>query len=181
MLSRSFPNDPRTNKDVNFEVVEAGYARQLREKFIERFVDTECEYFQRHLPQANEYVRGFLWDCLKAGSKKQVTQERAAEFIKDRGGVYFMWDHWREGTVFADEYPNTVIKADGGEVGRLSVEEWNAEIEAEKHDCYIEHPQLPSDIYVFDDSFSWYAVFTHEFDDCESLDDIVRYCIVFSE
>ena len=89
-----------------------------------------------------------------------------------------MWDLRREGTFFADEYPNAVIETSGGEVGRLAVDEWNAEIEAEKHDCYIEHPMLPSDIYVFDDSFSWYVVFTHESNDCDSLDDIVRYCII---
>lgn len=165
---------------MDFEISAAESSRRLRETFIERFVDTKCEYYQNVL-EADEQVRGFLWDCLKAGGKEQVTQERAAEFLKGRGGVYFMWDHWRSGTVFADEYPGAVVKADGGEIGRLAVSEWNAEIEAEKRDCYIEHPQLPSDIYVFDEGFSWYVVFTHEFDDCESLDDIVRYCILYSE
>lgn len=165
---------------MKFEVVEAAYAKRLRETFIKRFVDTKCGYFQSYL-EANEHIRSFLWDCLKADNKMQVTQERAAEFLEGRGGVYFMWDHWRKGTFFADEYPGAVIKADGGEIGRFSVDEWNAELESEKHDCYIEYPQFPSDIYVFDESFSWCVIFTHEFDECDSLDDIVRYCIIYSE
>lgn len=164
---------------MNFEVVEQSRAKLLRERFIERFVNTECEYYGKYYLQADEYVRGFLWDCLKdfSDKKKRCTQDQAAKLLEKRGSVYFMWDFWCEGTVFADEYPNAVIKANGAELGRLSVDEWNAELEAEKHDCYIEHPQLPSDIYVFDESLSWYVVFTHEFDDCENIDDIVRYCI----
>ena len=151
-------------------------AEQLREKFTAAFVDTECEYYARY--RDRDGCR-FLWDCPKnLPGKRGCTQEEAAAFLKRFESVYFMWDHWRDRTVFADEYPNAVIAASGGEVGRLAVDEWNAEIEAEKHDCYIERPQLPSDIYVFDDSFSWYVVFTHEFNDCENLSDIVRYCLI---
>lgn len=168
---------------VDFEVVDAKRAKQLREKFIERFADTESGYFRDYYDESDEYVRHFLWDCLKdcSGDKKRCTQEQAAEFLERFDSVYFMWDFWRSGTVFADEYRGAVIKTSGLQVGQLSVNEWNAEIEAEKHECYIEHPQLPSDIYVFDESFSWYVIFTHEFNDCDSLDDIVRYCIKFSE
>lgn len=169
---------------MDFEVVEAEYADSLHAAFTEHFTDTECEYYKKYHTLTDGYVHGFLWDCFKPALKGKLiscTQEQAAVFLKERGSVFFMWDFWREGTVFADEYPNAIIKADGGEVGQLSVDEWNAEIEAEKHDCYIERPQLPSDIYVFDGSFSWYVVFTHECNDCDSLDDIVRYCIVYSE
>lgn len=167
---------------MRFEVIDLKRAKQLRERFIECFVDTKSEYYRKYCLQADETVRGFLWDTLKVYSEKNIcTQEQAAEFLEKNGSVYFMWDLWRKGTVFADKYPNAVIKADGAELGRLSVNEWNAELDAEKHDCYIEYPQLPSDIYVFDESFSWYVVFTHEFDDCDSPDDIVRHCIIFSE
>lgn len=165
---------------MEFKVVEAKLAEQLREKFIERFVDTEGERFHDYYDESDKYVRHFLWDHLKR-SFEVCTQEQAAEYLQNRGDVYFMWDFWREGTVFADKYRGAVIMANGGDVGRLAIDEWNAEIEAEKHDCYIEYPQLPSDIYVFDDSFSWYVVFTHEFNDCDKLDDIVRFCVKFSE
>lgn len=168
---------------MDFEAVDAKCAKQLREKFIKCFVDTESEYFRDYYDESDEYVRHFLWDRLKdySAEKHCCTQEQAAQFLERFDSVYFMWDFWREGTVFADEYRGAVIKTSGGELGQLSVDEWNAEIEAEKHDCYIEHPQLPSDIYIFDDSFSWYVIFTHEFDDCDSLDDIVRFCIKFPE
>ena len=169
---------------MNFEVLEAKCAKRLRERFIERFIDTGSEYYKKYYAQDDVYGH-FLWDCRKPAVKGQFfeyTQEEAADFLKTRGSVYFMWDHWREGTVFADEYPDAVIKADGGDVGRLAVDEWNAEIEAEKHDCYIEHPQLPSDIYVFDGSFSWYVIFTHETDEyIDNAVNAVRYCIVYSE
>lgn len=161
---------------MRFEILPDDRAKQLREDFITRFINTECEYYQKYIANEQGYSHGFLWDYLNAAGRV-VTQEQAAEFLERFERVYFMWDHWREGTVFADEYPNAVIETSGGELGRLAVSEWNAEIEAEKHDCYIEHPQLPSDIYVFDDSFSWCVVFTHESNDCDDLDDIVRFCI----
>ena len=165
-----------------FSVIEAERAKKLRERFIESFIDTDCEYFKKYYAQDDVYAR-FLWDCrrLPAGTFYDHTQEQAADFLKSRGSVYFMWDYWRTGTVFADEHPGAVIEANGDDVGRLAVEEWNAELEAEKHDCYIEHPQLPSDVYVFDDSFSWYVIFTHETDEYEGPDSPVRYCIVYSE
>lgn len=167
---------------MKFEVVDIIQAGRFRERFIERFVNTKSEYYRKYCHQADENVRGFLWDSLKSYSEKnRCTQEQAAEFLEKCGGVYFMWDLWRNGTMFADKYPNAVIKADGAELGRLSADEWNAELEAEKYDCYIEYPQLPSDIYVFDESFTWCVIFTHEFEDCDSLDDIVRFCIIISE
>lgn len=169
---------------MKFEVVDAKLAKKLREMFTEKFIDTDCDYYKRYHTQTDGYMRGFLWDCRRSdvkGNFFEYTQEQAADFLKTRGSVYFMWDNWREGTVFADEYQNAVIAADGEEVGRLAVDEWNAELEAEKHDCYIEHPQLPSDIYVFDESFSWYVIFTHETDEYTEPDNAVRYCIVYSE
>lgn len=167
---------------MKFEIIPGDRAKLLRECFITEFVDTNTENYRKYY-EKNKYGGRFLWDSLKNYSfeKHSCTQEQAAEFLERFDRVYFMWDTWREGTVFADEYPNAVIEASGGELGRLAVGEWNAEIEAEKHDCYIKHPQLPSDIYVFDDSFSWCVVFTHESNDCDSLDDIIRFCIKFSE
>lgn len=164
---------------MNFELLPKDRAKLLREDFIKRFVDTNCEYYRKYFA-SDPTPHGFLWDCLNAAGQV-VTQEQAAELLERFERVYFIWDTWREGTVFADEYPNSVIETSGGELGRLAVGEWNAEIEAEKHDCYIEHPQLPSDIYVFDNSFSWCVVFTHESNDCDSLDDIVRLCIKITE
>lgn len=164
---------------MEFEPIPDERAEKLRERFIAAFIDTSSEYYRKYY-EKSEYGGRFLWECLNAGGEV-VTQEQAAEFLERFDRLYFMWDFWREGTVFADEYPNAVIEASGGELGRLAVSEWNAEIEAEKHDCYIEHPQLPSDVYIFDDSFSWCVVFTHESNDCDDLDDIIRYCIKFSE
>lgn len=166
---------------MKFEIIPDDRARLLRERFIAEFVDTRSENYRKYYDK-NEYNGRFLWDSPKYAPKNYnepcCTQEQAAEFLKRFDSVYFMWDFWRKGTVFANEYPNAVIKTSGEEIGQLAVDEWNAEIEAEKHDCYIEHPQLPSDIYVFDDSFSWCVVFTHESNDCEDLADIVRYCII---
>lgn len=158
---------------MEFEIIPDDRAKQLRERFIAEFIDKDTDNYRKYC---------FLWDSLKnySAEKHCRTQEQAAAFLERFDRVYFMWDFWREGTVFADEYPNAVIKTSGGELGRLAVSEWNAEIEAEKHDCYIEHPQLPSDIYVFDDSLSWCVVFTHESNDCDSLDDLVRFCIVYN-
>lgn len=160
---------------MEFKLLPKEQAEKLRESFITKFIDKDTEIYRKYYDK-NEYGGRFLWDSLNAAGGV-VTQEQAAKLLERFDRVYFMWDFWRKGTVFADEYPNAVIETGGGELGRLAVAEWNAEIEAEKHDCYIEHPQLPSDIYVFDDSLSWCVVFTHESNDCDDLDDIVRFCI----
>lgn len=170
---------------MDFEPLSKERSDRLRETFIRRFIDTECDYYRRYkalIGGADDSVvcAGFLWDCLRdySPNRDRCTDVQAAEFLESRTSVYFMWDFWRTGTVFADEYPNAVIRTSGA-VGKLSVDEWNAELEAEKHDCYIEHPWLPSDIYVFDDSFSWVVVFTHEFDDCEPSDNVKRFCVMY--
>lgn len=166
---------------MKFNPIPEARADELRRRFITQFIDKDTENYRKYHDQS-EYGGRFLWDSLKNYSfeKHSRTQEQAAAFLERFDRVHFMWDFWREGTVFADEHPNAVIETSGGELGRLAVSEWNAEIEAEKHDCYIERPQLPSDIYVFDDSFSWCVVFTHESNDCDSLDDLVRFCIVYN-
>lgn len=158
-------------------------AKRLREVFIDRFVDTNGERYREYLAQNSDRCACFLWDCLKAETwGKPCTQERAAEFLARFESVYFMWDFWRSGTELADKYPGAVMRAPGAELGRFAADEWNAEIEAEKHDCYIEYPRFPSDIYVFDESFSWFVIFTHESDEYERLspDDIERLCIIYN-
>lgn len=105
---------------MEFELIPKERAEKLRERFITEFVDTASGNYRNYYDESDEYVRHFLWDSLRDYSfeKHCCTQEQAAEFIEQFDRVYFMWDTWREGTVFADEYPNAVIETSGGELGR---------------------------------------------------------------
>lgn len=94
--------------------------------------------------------------------------ETAAEFLRGKKNVFVMWDLFSSKRVldhkrFSLEHPkNTVIKVQGDLLGQKIVEEWNSEQAAWAADCGSHGLWLPEDIYCFDESMDWYAIFTHE-------------------
>ena len=64
---------------------------------------------------------------------------------------------------FSLEYPKgTIISTQGSLLAQKIVDEWNDDFAAFKADCICQGLWLPEDIYCFDESMSWYAIFTHE-------------------
>lgn len=181
---------------MEFEIISPEQAGKLRTGFIQRFVDTSSEHYQTYIASPVScsdglcYI-GYLWDCLLDNEtyQKECDMETAAAFLKDKEAVFVMWDLFsRERVVdhrrFSLHYPkDTVICMRGQLLGQTVVEEWNAEQDAWNNDCQVEDLWFPEDIYCFDESMSWYVIFTHEGWDHEtnpelSEDAYIRICFL---
>ena len=180
---------------MKFEILPAEKAVALRKAFIRQFVDTTSDHYQRHIAALSRDTDGFcydgyLWDCLQDNEKwkKECRMEDAAAFLRDKKNVLFMWDLFSKkrlsGRRFSSEYPkDTIISIEGSLLSQKIVEEWNHELDAWTSGFQCQGLWFPEDIYCFDKSLSWYAVFTHEnWDSCTDpeLDEdaYIRVCFL---
>ena len=159
---------------MKFEILPTEQAVALRKAFIRRFVDTTSEHYQKHIATLSQDIDGFcydgyLWDCLHDNKmlEKECRMEDAAAFLRDKKNVFFMWDLFSKerlsGKRFSSEYPKAaVISIEGSLLSQIIVEEWNNEHDAWTSGFQCQGLWLPEDIYCFDESVSWYAIFTHE-------------------
>lgn len=131
----------------------------LRDKYVDKFINKFSSYYFnniQHLKKYSDglYYSGYLWDCLQ---KPNVISESKADCIlQGKKNIYIMWDLHSNDKVLIPNYwkfPKNSI---------LYYEKWFA-------DCKEE---LPEDIYVFDDSFNWSVIYTHE-----ELKPGKRYCL----
>ena len=123
----------------------------LRAKFIQSFINTESSYYKEKIKCMKEFSDGlcyvgYLWDCLL--NPKVVSENEANQVLQEKNNIYIMWDIHSHDRIFIPnywKYPKSSI---------LSEKVWKEEL---KH-------ELPEDIYIFDDSFSWCVIYTHETD-----------------
>ena len=144
-------------------VLDSNKSDAIRQKYIETFVDTESKYYAEKIEKRIEFSDGlcyigYLWDCLK--KPNVVSEDELEKVLKDKKCFYIMWDiHSADRILIPDywKYPKSSI---------LVTDNWSSEIKSE----------LPEDIYMFDDTFTWSAVYTHETDAKEN-----PYCIYLSK
>ena len=131
----------------------------LRCNYINNFVDIASTYYKENIEQKTMFsdglcYTGYLWDCLLNPSI--ISESKADQLLKDKQKIFIMWDiHSCDRILIPDywKFPKTRI---------LGADNW---LETFKDD-------LPEDVYVFDDTFSWSVIFTHETDVKEN-----RYCL----
>lgn len=180
---------------MEFEIVPDEKAKVLRKTFIQQFINTTSDHYKKHIATLIQYTDGlfydgYLWDCLQGNNKyqKECSMEAAADFLKDKESVFVMWDLFSKERVnykrFSLEYSeDTIICVQGNLLGQTVVEEWNREQAAWKADCECQGLWLLEDIYCFDESMNWYAIFTHEgWDNWTNPelneDDYIRICFL---
>ncbi len=159
---------------MKFEIVPMDRAEVLRKSFIQKFIDTAGDHYKKHISALirhgdDLFYNGYLWSCLQENDnyQKECTMEAAAEFLKNKKNVFVMWDLFSKerlsGKRFSLDYPKaTVLSMQGSLLGQRIVEEWNDERAAWAAGFQCQGLWFPEDIYCFDESMSWYAVFTHE-------------------
>lgn len=160
---------------MEFDILPPEKAQHLRQSFIRQFVDTTGSHYQKHIatliPYSDGlYYDGYLWECLLDNDnyQKMCSMETAAAFLNDKTTVFAMWDLFSNERVrdykrFSLDYPkNTVISAQGDFLGHQITEEWNTELDAWQNGYQLYDLWLPADLYCFDESMSWYTIFTHE-------------------
>jgi len=151
-----FLNDPQT----------------IRKKFVGKFLLPFEDFSALHPNWAERYdevyyAGMYMWDrFIPAG--KQISFAEALIFLKARDGEVWFLTEGPEciATDFCqlDKQRRYVAAASAGELAKLAECEWFAEYELAEQGCYLADPVLPSDFYVFDGSFCWCLVFTHETD-----------------
>ena len=138
-------------------------SNELRCKYIGSFVDTTSDYFVKNIEiktkfSDGECYVGYLWDCLQ--NPQVISASKANEILKEKSNIFIMWDIHSCERIFIPnywKYPKTRI---------LSTDKWRDSLKVE----------LPEDIYLFDETFRWSVVFTHETDE-KGRD----YCIYIGE
>lgn len=132
-------------------VLDIEKSNTLREKYISAFINTESPFYIDRIKTLTQFSDGmcyvgYLWDCLK--KPVVVSQPEIAEKLKSKRNIYIMWDIHSAERIFIPnywKYPKECI---------LYVEMWSEDM----------YKELPEDIYIFDDTFTWSAIYTHETD-----------------
>ena len=137
----------------NLQILSPDEPITLRETYLEAFVDTSSEHYltyiaaRRKFSDGEHYI-GYLWDCLR--NRVRITYQRfCLEVVRHREVFVMADDHSRDRVINAPLWPYPP-----GSVAQLPP---NLLLQL--------LPALPEDIYVFDQSFSWTLVPTHEHDD----------------
>lgn len=132
----------------------------LRCEYIKNFVNTSSLYYRKNIEQKTLFsdglcYTGYLWDCLLKPTV--ISEYKAEQFLQEKRRIFIMWDiHSCERILIPNywKFPKTNV---------ICTDAWS---ESFKHN-------LPEDVYVFDDTFRWSVIFTHETDEKEE-----RYCLL---
>ena len=149
----------------------------LRARFIDAFVDTSTDRFRElikvkptDIVYFHSYYRTYMWDTLSPGRYTVVPYHRCIETIAEKKRVYSLWDIFPQKIIYPDKFPGEWIKPRYLELyPGDAVIEWDTDellsllkVELEDYDATGLDITLPEDLYIFDDSFSFCAIFTHE-------------------
>ena len=132
-------------------ILSRGEAADIRQLFIDTFVDTTCNYFQNYILQMKSFsdglrYTGYLWDCM-------IRRERVSYYFMQStlemhsGNFYVFWDIHPRDRILIKNYWKYPIDA----VLCLAPKELPDVLQT-----------LPEDCYFFDDSLSWAFASTHE-------------------
>ena len=131
----------------------------LRNEYISAFVNCDSPHYKKYIEQRRMFTDGmcyvgYLWDCLL--NMDVISEYRAKMMLTEKRDVLIMWDiHSCERIFIPDywKYPKTSV---------LYAAEWSDSLMSD----------LPEDLYLFDETFRWSVIFTHETNDKGR-----RYCL----
>lgn len=132
------------------EIMSKMDANHFRSEYIKKFIDTNHEHYKKYIETVRyfsdgECYTGYLWDCLieyKATYFEEINKYRGI-----LGEVLVFWDIHSKDRILIPEY----WKFGKDNVLKLSFEALMNNLQ-----------YLPEDIYIFDESFKWTLVLTHE-------------------
>ncbi|MBQ7344765.1 MAG: hypothetical protein IJW45_01720 [Oscillospiraceae bacterium] len=117
------------------------------------------------------YETMFMWDKMDPNAKV-IPFSHAMDLLDDKPGeVTFLTEAPPCRVKYfckLDSQIEFVAAADPKELSRCIAQEWFDTYELEEQGLQLADPILPDDLYVFDDTFSWCLVFTHETNESRS-------------
>ena len=135
---------------ANLEVLDKVKGERLRDQYIEKFINIENELYQERIVNRHKFCDGYcylgyLWDYLK--SPCVISGDYIKTIAKSIDEVYVFWDIHSCERILIKNYWKYAKDA----ILRLNFST-----------LLIGQKYLPEDIYIFDDSFSWTLIKTHE-------------------
>ncbi|MFA9463427.1 MAG: DUF4275 family protein [Velocimicrobium sp.] len=141
------------NLKKNIIVVNEMDGSLLRNQFIQKFILTEKDYYKKNILSTQTFsdgicYTGYLWDCL---NEVEVIDFNYINSMRNSlAKVYVLWDIHSKDRILIEDYwkfeKNDILLLD------FCVLLDNLEY-------------LPEDIYIFNESFNWTFVLTHEYFD----------------
>jgi hypothetical protein len=127
-------------------------AARMRKQFIQTFLDASTDFFKQNIRHPRRFsdgicYQGYLWDCLAHYSRIsfKILLRRLLRYDK----VFVFWDiHSSERILIKDPwlFPKPAVLELPSEILAANL------------------VFLPEDVYIFDSSFRWALILTHEYD-----------------
>ena len=170
--------------------------KDISEAFIDRFVMSWEEFQVKQKAWIAEmaktqypinldwYEQSDMWDRMNPDFPR-VSMEEALAFLREHSGpVFFMTEKGEDIDYQGKKSVDFIAEADAHTLAARIKQEWYDSYRLAEQNMYDADAFLPEDLYVFDSSMNWCAVFTHETTDWES--EIYyprkaaesRYCII---
>lgn len=141
----------------NAKVLNKYLALQLRERYIKKFINTESEWYKEYilkdLKLGKSYYNGYLRDCLRKSDIFHISE--LVGYLEGEEEVYVFWDLHQD-THQLDK-------------GKYWLFEKESILEIKYKILLKSLDFLPEDLYVFDKSFQWSIIFTHEYRNNERI------------
>ena len=127
-------------------------ADQLIQRYISRFIDMDSNYYKEYIATYKKFSDGwfyigYLWDCLK--NRKMIREEKAMLRACVNSSVFVFWD--------------LHSSVDMGAQGYWKKFQRPLVLSLKYGDLPSGRQYLPDDVYIFDETYSWTLVFTHEY------------------
>lgn len=122
----------------------------VRNKYIDKFIDTSSEHYKKYIATVNEYsdgicYTGYLWDCIINPVIIRFDEIIAYKDLLKQ--VLIFWDIHSKEKIWIDDY---------WKFGKDSILKLNYS------DILNNLDYFPEDVYIFDDSMEWTLALTHE-------------------
>lgn len=131
-------------------ILKKDFAELLRQKYIEKYIDTTGTAYKEKILKIYKmsdglcYI-GYLWDCFKQYTL--ADEKECLKFLSKKNEFMIFWDINSSDYIKIKNY-------------------WNYPKDAIVQIGYTEFIEklstFPEDIYIFDETFSWTVVLTHE-------------------
>lgn len=146
--------------------------KAIRDAFIKQYILSYQDYYNSHKNWISSnhinftedyYNRMFMWDKFINANKINFIDALSLLREKDIDVLFMAESSTCSGSDFCElnKQPEAVAIANSIELAECISYEWFTSYELYLQDIYFSNSILPEDLYVFDDTFTWFIVFTH--------------------
>lgn len=162
-------------------------SEQIRHLFVENFVESYESFSSQNKELIAQlrtdftkeyYDKMFMWDkTIKIAN--EISFSDALALLKSKAcEVFFLTESPQcpiQEFCRLNKQKEFVAAANANDLADCISYEWFTEYDLFEQGRYLADPILPAELYVFDASYSWCLIFTHETDETETAES--RFCL----